>query len=185
MAILNLQRFTQVQSLRAINPELLVRFLLPHNLAEALYFINEMATADGMDELLEEAENRDALIEYHPDSTPEDVAIQVWLSDRGIVEKKHAERFLHRPKSFEYFQSEEGARPIGRIAQKKLEALERDLDDYFEKKKRGRNSKVFFYPKGDEVWFLVRHGEPFKREGGIKDGHSPPVFFAGLKLLMW
>ena len=31
MAILNLQRFTQVQSLRAINPELLGKFLLPYN----------------------------------------------------------------------------------------------------------------------------------------------------------
>ena len=54
----------------------------PHDLAEALYFINEMATADRMDQLLEEAENRDVHIDYHPDSTPEDIAIQVWLADR-------------------------------------------------------------------------------------------------------
>lgn len=149
----------------------------PHGLAEALYFINEMATADGMDQLLDEAESCGIIIDYHPDSTPEDVAIQIWLADREIVEKKHAEQFLHRPKSFEYFQSEGGARSIGKVSRNKLEALEGDLDDYFEKKKRGRNSKVFFYPKGDEVWFLVRHGEPFKREGGIKDGQSTSVFY--------
>ena len=127
MATLNLQRFTQVQSLRAIQPELLVKFLLPyndfflsrgvslemeeesgeldykglgnvfmhpdadtpHDLAEALYFINEMASVDdGMDQLLEEAENSGVTIEYHPESTPVDVAIQVWLADREIVEKK-------------------------------------------------------------------------------------------------
>ena len=215
MATLNLQRFTQVQSLRAIQPELLVKFLLPyydffkvrgvslkpeadtgsldykglvnvfmhpdadtpHDLAEALYFINEMATAEGMDELLDEADKREVVIDYHPDSTPEDVAIQVWLADREIVEKKHAERFLHRPKSFEYFQSEVGPKPLGKVSRKKLDALEDNLDDYFEKKKRGRTCKVFVFPKGDEVWFLVRHGEPYKREGGIKDGQSTSVFY--------
>lgn len=215
MAILNLQRFTRGGSLRAISPELLVKFLLPyndvflsrgvgldtdaesgelsykglvnvfmhldadtpHDLAEALYFINEMATAEGMDELLDEAERREVIIDYHPDSTPEDVAIQVWLDDREIVEKKHAERFLHRPKSFEYFQSEEGARAPGRITKNKLQALEKELDDWFEEKKRGRTSKVFAYYKDDEIWFLVRHGEPYKREGGIKDNESTSVFY--------
>ena len=215
MATVNLQRFSRVESLRAIQPELLAKFLLPyndffkargvslepeaetgeldykglvnvfmhpdadtpHDLAEALYFINEMATAEGMDELLDEAERCEVVIDYHPDSTPEDVAIQVWLADREIVEKKHAERFLHRPKSFEYFQSETGSKALGKISRKKLEALEEDLDDYFEKKKRGRDCKVFVFPKGSEVWFLVRHGDPYKREGGIKDGQSTSVFY--------
>jgi hypothetical protein len=122
-------------------------------------------------------EHRGVHIDYKPDSTPEDVAIQVWLADREIVEKKHAEQFLHRPKTFEYFQSQETARPIGKISSERLSVLETELDDYFEKNKRGRNTKVFFYPKGDEVWFLVRHGEPFKREGGIKDGQSTSVFY--------
>ncbi len=149
----------------------------PHDLAEALYFINEMATADGMDQLLDEAVTRELKIDYHSDSTPEDIAIQIWLSDREIVEKKHAEQFLHRPKSFEYFQSLDEPKPLGRISRKKLEALETELDDYFEKKKRGRNTRVFSYPKGDEACFLVRHGEPFKREGGIKDGQSTSVFY--------
>jgi len=215
MATVNLQRFTRVESLRAIQPDLLGKFLLPyndffeargvslkpeaeigkldykglvnvfmhpdadtpHDLAEALYFINEMATIEGMDELLDETAKCQVVIDYHPDSTPEDVAIQVWLADREIVERKHAEHFLHRPKSFEYFQSEEDPKPIGKISKKTLDAFEGDLDDYFEEKKRGRTSKVFHFPKGDEDWFLVRHGEPYKREGGIKDGQSTSIFY--------
>ncbi len=215
MATLNLQRFTRVETLRAINQELFVEFLLPYNnfflyrgvslepqkdsgeldykglvnvfmhpdantpdgLAEALYFINEMATADGMDQLMEEAEKGEIHIDYHPDSTPEDIAIQVWLKDREIVERKHAEQFLTRPKSFEYFQSEAEPTPIGKITREKLQGLEKDLDDWFEKKKQGRTSKVFSYPKDEETWFLVRHGEPYKREGGIKDGESTSVFY--------
>jgi hypothetical protein len=149
----------------------------PDGLAEALYFINEMANADGMDQLIEEAEKGEIQIDYHPDSTPVDIAIQVWLTDREIVERKHAEQFLIRPKSFEYFQSEAQPTPIGRVTRQKLQALERDLNDWFEKKKRGRTCKVYAYPKGVETWFLVRHGEPYKREGGIKDGESTSVFF--------
>ena len=149
----------------------------PDELAEALYFINEMATADGMDELLEEAEKSKVHVDYLPKSTPEDIAIQVWLADREIVERKHAEQFLTRPKSFEYFQSESEPTPIEKITRKKLQGLEKDLDNWFEKKKRGRTSKVFAYPKDDETWFLVRHGEPYKREGGIKNGESTSVFY--------
>lgn len=49
----------------------------PDDLANALYFVHEMATPDGMDELLEEATYRGILLDGDPDPTPADVAIQV------------------------------------------------------------------------------------------------------------
>jgi hypothetical protein len=215
MTTLNLQRFTRVETLRAIKQELLAEFLLPYNdffqsrgvslapqedsgeldcktlvnvfmhpdadtpdgLADALYFIHEMATTDGMDQLMEEAEKSAIRIAYHPGSTPEDIAIQVWLADREIVERKHAEQFLTRPKSFEYYQSEDEPTSIAKLKNDTLRGIEKNLDDWFEKKKRGRTSRVFAYPRGAETWFLVRHGEPYKREGSIKDGESSSVFY--------
>ena len=150
----------------------------PKGLVDALYFVNEMSTDESMDLLLEEAETNGILLDGKPDPTAADVAVQVFLQDRQLLERKHAEQFLTRPRSFEYFQTE--ARPVPAFRQpsrETLATLERDLDDWFEKKKRGRGSRVFVYPKGDSIWFLVRPGDPFRREGSLDGGRTSSVFY--------
>lgn len=150
----------------------------PPMLANALYFIHEMATTEGMDELLDEAEKKDIQLDAGPDPTPADVAAQIWLQDKELLERKHAEQYLTRPRSFEYYQTDASPIPLFEVPTRKtLAALEADLDNWFERKKRGRGSKVFIYPKEKEIWFLVRHGEPYKRESSIEDGESSSVFY--------
>ncbi len=64
-------------------------------------------------------------------------------------------------------------RPIAKFKQptaRTLTALERDLDDWYEQKKRGRRSRVFVFPKEDAIWFMVRHGDPLRREGRERGG---------------
>lgn len=151
---------------------------MPPDLAEALWFIHEMSTDQAMDSLLREAELRRIPLTNDPDPTPADIAIQVWLHNREILERKHAEQYLTRPRSFEYFQSRSSATPSFEPPDADtLEALQNDLDDWFDLKKRGRGSKVFVFPKANEVWFLVRHGEPFRREGSLVDGEPSSVFY--------
>jgi hypothetical protein len=58
-----------------------------------------------------------------------------------------------------------------------LAALESDLDTWFESKKRGCGCRIFVYPREQEIWFLVRHGQPFKREGSLKGGESTSVYY--------
>jgi len=150
----------------------------PKALVDALYHIHEMATPEGMDELLHEAENNNIHLDDDPDHSPADVAVQVWLQNKDLLERKHAEQYLTRPRSFEYFQTEASPVPdFNHPSTETLTALQNDMDDWFEKKKRGRGSKVFLYPKNNEVWFLVRHGEPFKREGSLEEGQSSSVFY--------
>ncbi len=150
----------------------------PKGLADALYFIHEMATTEGMDELLNEAEKKGLTLDGNPDPTPADVAVQVWLKDKDLLERKHAEQYLIRPRSFEYYQTSASPVPDFKMPNSKtLKALQGDLDNWFEKKKRGRGSRVFVYPKGNETWFLVRHGEPYKREGSIEGEESSSVFY--------
>ena len=67
----------------------------PKTLANALYFIHEMATDEGLDILLPEAERLE--IELGHDPTPADVAVQLWLADHDIIERKHAEQHLRNP----------------------------------------------------------------------------------------
>ena len=150
----------------------------PKDLVDALFFVNEMSTDECMDLLLEEAETNGLSLEGKPDPTAADVAVQIFLQDRQLLERKHAEQYLTRPRVFEYFQTE--ARPVPAFKQPSwvtLVALEFDLDNWFEKKKRGRGSRVFVYPKGDSIWFLVRHGDPFRREGSLDGGQTSSVFY--------
>lgn len=150
----------------------------PKELLNALFFVHEMSTQESMDVLLEEAENNGLVLDERPDPTAADVAVEVYLKDHRLLERKHAERYLIRPRSFEYYQTE--VPPIPSFKQpspQTLTALEHDLDDWFEKKKRGRGSRVFVYPKGDSIWFLVRHGDPFRREGSLDGDRTSSVFY--------
>ena len=102
----------------------------------------------------------------------------MFLKDRRLLERKHAERYLTRPRTFDYFQTD--LHPIPSFRQpspQTLTALETDLDDWFELKKRGRGSRVFVYRKGDSIWFLVRHGDPFRREGSLEGSRASSVFY--------
>ena len=149
----------------------------PKGLIDALYLVHEMATPECMDVLLQEAEGNSITLDDNPDPTPADVAVQVYLQDKDLLERKHAEQQLTRPRSFEYFQTDVHPIPAFKPpSPKTMAALEKDLDDWFEKKKRGRGCRVFIYPKEDAVWFLVRHGDPFKREGNFA-GQEPSVFY--------
>ena len=102
----------------------------PEALLDALFFVHEMSTPEGMEVLLEEAETNGISLDGKPDPTAADVAVQVFLQDRRLLERKHAEQYLTRPRSFEYFQTE--ARPVPAFKQpsrEALTALEHDLDD--------------------------------------------------------
>ena len=116
-------------------------------------------------------------MENLPEPTPADIAIQVWLYNREILERKHAQQYLTRPRSFESFQSRRNRAPWGIRRPPHFTALQNDLDDWFEQKKRGRGCRVFVFPKKPETWFLIRHGEPFRREGSLVNGQSSSVFY--------
>lgn len=151
---------------------------LPADLREAFYFIHEMATDEGMACLLHAAEEAGIKIVGKPGPTPGDVAVLVWLKDRELLERKHAEQFLRNPRTFESFGTGVSPVPKYRDPMALADKMKKDLDDFFEKKKRGRNTKVFPYVRDDGVWFLVRYGDPFERRGGIDDkGESVGVYY--------
>ncbi|MBU1700155.1 MAG: hypothetical protein KJ970_18115 [Candidatus Eisenbacteria bacterium] len=150
----------------------------PNGLIDALFFVHEMSTPEAMDDLIQEAKNNNISLDGNPDPTAADVAVQVYLQDKELLERKHAEQYLKKPRSFEYFQTDSTTIPeFKQPTAKTLAALERDLDDWFEEKKRGRGSRVFVYPKTGEVWILVRHGDPYRREGSLDGGKASSVFY--------
>jgi len=151
----------------------------PQELLEALFFVDEMANPTSMDALLEEAERLAIRLDGGADLTPADVAVQVWLRNRDILERKHAEQSTTRPRTFEYF-SKNGTQQLSLFkppSRPETRQLESELDEWFERKRRGRGCRVFDFPRAKEVWFLVRHGEPYRREGAIEDGKSTSVYY--------
>jgi hypothetical protein len=92
-------------------------------------------------------------------------AVPLWMANREIIEKVHAEQSFMSVRSFEYVKTKANPLPDFVLpSAETLAALEADLDEWFSKKRRGKYSKVFVYPKEGCTWFLVRHGRPYARE---------------------
>ncbi|MFQ5483205.1 MAG: hypothetical protein ACE5ER_10655 [Nitrospinaceae bacterium] len=154
----------------------------PQALVDALYLINGMATQDCMDNLLQTTEMAGIKLNAPFDATPADVAVRAWLQAPEFLERKHAEQYIKRPRSFVYFQTDTSPVPPFRMPdQETIKALQDDLDDWFEEKLRGRGCRVFVYELPDGIKFLVRHGEPIKREGSIEDGKASSVVYRPAK----
>lgn len=150
----------------------------PDDLAEALYYVNEMSTQEGFDSLQEAIADTDLDVVIGKNAAHADLAIQVWIQDQDLVERLHAEQFLFRPRSFEYFRTNNGSVPEFRVPPAEtVRAIEAELDEWFAKKRRGKHSKVYVFPKEDYTWFLVRHGKPYARESVIEAGESSAQYF--------
>jgi hypothetical protein len=171
-----------------VDYEALVRAFLspdtntPRELIDALYIIDEMAMAHGVDALVAEVARRGLSLAPGPDPTPEDLAVQVWLLDQDILERLHAEHHLARVRSFTSYQTARARRPaFRRPTERQLAALAAELDGWFEKHKRGRGARVILSEKEDAAWFLVRHGEHFKREESMEGVEASSVYYRPLK----
>lgn len=150
----------------------------PSDLVNALYYLDEMSTTEAMDTLIPEADQLELEIETNGNATAADIAVQIWIADRSVLERKHAEFHLVRPRSFESFQSSVRTRGAFRCpSANTIRALEASLDEWFEKHNRGTGTRVFVFPRDDGAWFLIRHGEPYKREGSLNGTESSSVHY--------
>lgn len=146
----------------------------PPELIDALFLVDEMSTEGGADELVQSATEARVPIAVGAEDTPADVAVEVWLRAPQILERRHAEQFLVRARSFEYFQADASDdRKFQVPGADHLGELERMLGGCFQARHRSGNCRVFAFDRGDEVWFMVRHGELFKREEALTSGPDP------------
>lgn len=167
-----------------IDPEALAAVFLepgpdtPDPLLDALFFVDELALPELFDDLLARAQ--EAKLEL-PDSdtmSPADLAVRVWLADPVVLERLHAERDLVRPRTFRsYLSTTPALPPLPTIHPEQITALEADLNLWFETHKRGRGTRVFPFLRDEGLWLLVRHGEPYRREGALEDERPKRIFF--------
>ncbi len=155
---------------------------IPHSLLDAIHLVNETANPRCMEEILSRISARELGFDLDARLTPADVAVQAWITNRSIIEAIHAEQFLTRPRSFESFQAMSYDPPeIKQLASDEHEALEWDLNDWFYEKNCGRGCKVFVFPGENAVHFMIRHGEPMRREETLEDSEVSSVLYRPLK----
>ena len=79
---------------------------MPNRMVDALYFVHEMATPEEMDSLIRAAGEEGVEIDHDPDTTPADIAAQLWMKAPDLLERLHAEVLVMKPRSFTHFKSE-------------------------------------------------------------------------------
>lgn len=177
-------RGLQIPPATEIDYETLVEILMnpdaamPRELMDCLYYVHEISTPGIMIELLDEMPA--GLLTFPPggDPAPADVAAQVWLKDRTLLERKHSEQYLVRPKSFTSYRGAKGsvdAPPL--ITSAAISCIQEEIDEWNEGHKRGRGSRVFIHSRDSEIWCLVRRPDPLRREGALEDGKSSGVYY--------
>ena len=143
-------------------------------LIDALFFTHEMGTERTMNKLLDLASRLQ--LDIQCESTPMDVAMRLWIRDSLALEKAHSEQHIFRSRTFEHYQAD-APMPFAETGSSRVTEMEAVLDVWFEKHKRGANSRVFVYPGEDETWFLIRHGDTYKRESAVEGYASKGVFY--------
>ena len=152
---------------------------VPKDMVDALYYVHETSSDEDMDALLDLAKLQNLDIEHDAQTTPADVAIQMWLAAPDTLREHHAETIAFRQKNFLYYGGAHGERrSFPKVDDDLRLKVEADLDNWFEEHRRGRGCHVFLFPHRKKVWILIRHGLPMRREASHQeDGKSSTEFY--------
>jgi hypothetical protein len=151
---------------------------MPGELLEVLFLVDEMSDPNDMETLLNAAAKYGVELDAGTEQSVTDLAVQIWLRNPEVLELQHALKQYKRPKSFEYFQGSRTAiDEFMHPSTDQMETLQRELDDWFANKRRGRGAKLLVTEDSDEVRFLIRHGRPFAREASLKNTEVESVCY--------
>jgi hypothetical protein len=145
---------------------------LPDRLNEVLFAIDEMASDEGQEALERALAEAGLALAFAPESSHEDIALQVWLSAPALLARQHNQQRMRRLEAFEHFGTALASpqrRPFSSPALPALEALAAGLDVWFAHHNRGESTtRLEVYPIAGDFWFLVRHGDTFARRPKVE-----------------
>ena len=149
---------------------------MPADLIDALHLISELGTDEQFDELLDLAMGLG--IPVPDDMTAAYLAARIWLKDRRLLERKEREGTFERRKKYHSFRAKSPRLAIGGAdVPSDFSELEADLDHYFRRKKKGTGCRIIARHTGEEVRFLVQHGQPIRREPTRNGDESTVTIF--------
>jgi len=153
----------------------------PMELLETLYYIETLSNIDYFDDLLQIALAQNIRFGFKPDPTIEDLALLLCLECPEEVERYHAQIYRDTQKGTKRFESYFVAgtvRPMFEPTLERQKAIESELNLWAEEHRRGIGMRVFITQKNNAVWFMIRHGQPMKRENAVtEEGGNHQVFY--------
>lgn len=150
----------------------------PPDLVNGLYYIDEVASNETLEEMMDRAKSAGITLSVNGKSTPADVATQIWNAKPDLLIERAVRSLAFQKSSFMYFVGKVGKkRKLPATPDPQLKQLETLMDPWFESKQRGKGARVFAFPRTDKVWLLIRHGMPMIREGKHEDDGSSGVAF--------
>ncbi|MDR0392412.1 MAG: hypothetical protein LBH59_10930 [Planctomycetaceae bacterium] len=148
----------------------------PPELLDTFFYVDEMSDDSYYDSLHQFTINEKIDLSKYDNLTTIDLAIIIWLNNPELLQRLHAGRYITKARKFDTFFARTSGLPD--TSNEALAALENDLNDFFQLKRKGRGTRVFVFSQDDGLWFLIRHGSPIKRESTITDeGDSKGIIF--------
>jgi hypothetical protein len=145
---------------------------LPEGINDALHAVVELATPEGYERLKTAIRQSSVKIAYDERSTPEDIALKVWLAAPDIMARQYNEQRLGRLSRFDYYEMDpadffwSNPRAGG---EGDMDALVGGLDRWFEANDRGAETTIIErYEFNGEEWYLIRHGDSMLRSSKVE-----------------
>jgi len=175
---------------------------LPLETFEALFAIEETSEPEGLLRLERTPEWPRLKQGLLPDSTAEDIAMQIWLAAPQALARAHNGLRLRRLTVFEHAAHEAETRVANvqcsvlspekqnlvnkEAAEKPDDAefkvataqLSMALDEWFARNQRGAEStRIEIYPMEGDYWFMIRHGDMFNRVAAVERQETEILHF--------
>lgn len=151
---------------------------MPKELAEALYFIDDLATPSGIEALDSLAKPKGKMVSWKLELVPAEIVLHYWLADPALVRTAHAQLAVSRFRSFQYFQGlGEGSLQLAGLSDAAIRDLETELNDHFHARRYGRYSRIFLDRQEDSVWLYVAHGGLLRRQGTVENASPSSVCY--------
>ena len=148
----------------------------PEAMIESLLLVDEMSDIRQMDRILDVLRERQLDLGLAGNVTAADVAVETCLQAKPVLARLHAENRTMGARHFKYFSGLNGrVTKFPRFDNAKLTGLAADLDRTFVERKRGDGSQVFVFPRGREVWIMVRRGGTLQRQEAKGEDGTPKV----------
>lgn len=154
--------------------------VMPAHLMADLFYWDEVAEMADSDDLIEIAERHGIEIDF--EATTEEMALLVRLDAPDALEDLHAVYHAHgllrkKKRFLSYFAMVDALPTWSKPTSRQMKRFESDMDDWYDSRKKGRGTRVSLIEKDGAAWFIVRHGETFKRESALDNGQPTLVFY--------
>ena len=149
-------------------------------LFDALALLDEVSDDRNFDSLVQLLADKPYAPESGNNASAADLALIIWLNEPELLEQVRTKNSRRQPRSFTYFKGIfEQKKYFVPLREPLIRKLTRTLNCVFQAKRRGRNVMVNVIDAADDEYhFMIRKGEPLKRDSSIKpDGETEQVFY--------